>query len=155
MDHQPPWDDGYSHRDEEAPDAPPAPNKKSASGAASPDAKRQIQTHWPQLNAAAIFGALEPVKYLLEAFDICPGAPTLIAGAGFTAKTVALQSAALSIAAGLKVWGQFSARAGRVLHVDYEQGAHLTRKKYQRLAASMMIGPDDVADRLVLVSMPQ
>lgn len=110
---------------------------------------------WQALDVDAIFAKLEPVHYLLQPLDLCPGAPALVAGYGFSGKTVALQSAAVSIAAGQPVWGCFNARQGRVLHLDYEQGARLTRERYQRLAAGMLVTPDELAGRLELVSLPQ
>jgi hypothetical protein len=141
-----PPDEPWEPLDSDAPDAAPEPNcaRKSQNPAA-----------WPALDAAAIFARIEPVQHLLGAFDICPGAPTLFAGVGFSGKTVASQSLALSVAAGTKAWGSYPVRRGRVLHPDYEQGKHLSCTKYQRLAAPMMIGPADIADRLVLVPMPQ
>jgi len=109
---------------------------------------------WAGLGVADIFAQLEPINHLIEPLDLCPGAPALVAGYGYSGKTVAIQSAAVSIAAGFPVWGMFPARRGRVLHVDYEQGPRLTRERYQRLAAGMRLSPDDLAGNLELVSMP-
>lgn len=110
---------------------------------------------FPLLDSAAIFAALEPVEYVIQAIDLCPGAPAMWAGYGYSGKTVAAQAAALAIAADHgKVWDCFAAPSGRVLHLDYEQGSRLTRERYQRLAVPMMVGPDDLADRLALVTMP-
>ncbi len=111
-----------------------------------------VALNW--LDTAAIFAPLPPVPYVLEALDLCPGAPALIAGYGFSGKTLASQSLLMSVAAGLDVWGQFKAKTGRVAHIDYEQGSRLTRERYQRLAQAMMVGPTDLADRLRLLSMP-
>lgn len=110
---------------------------------------------WIVRDVSDIFAPLEPVKYLLETLDICAGAPTLCAGYGFSGKTVTVQSMAVSIAAGQKVWGVYTARQGRVLHIDYEQGFRLTRERYQRLAAGMMVTPDELQGRLHVVPMPQ
>jgi len=149
--------DGFhEYTDDDAPDAPPRGSAVSPLRAVeSPAVSNANSRRWPALNVNEIFARLPPIKYLLEPLDICPGAPALVAGYGFSGKTVALQSAALTIAGGGRVWGAFAARQGRVLHIDHEQGAHLTRTKYQRLAAAMMLGPADFDDRLVLVSMPQ
>jgi hypothetical protein len=110
---------------------------------------------WIVRNVSDIFAPLEPVNYLLEPLDICAGAPTLVAGYGFSGKTVAAQSMAVSIASGQKVWGVYNARQGRVLHIDYEQGFRLTRERYQRLAAGMMLAPQELEGRLHVVPMPQ
>ncbi|MBN1610868.1 MAG: AAA family ATPase [Polyangiaceae bacterium] len=118
----------------------------------------QLDTHanprLVRLDVDHIFAPLPPVPWLIRALDMCPGAPTLVAGYGFSGKSVAMQSAAVSIAAGRKVWECFAARKGRVLWCDFEQGQRLTRARFQRLAASLMLSPDDVRGRLELVSMP-
>lgn len=97
----------------------------------------------------AIFAPLEPVPYLIAALDIAPGAPTLFGGTSFAGKTACCQSLALSVATGKPAWGYFSvARTGRVVHVDYEQGRHLTHERYQRLARGMGIEPSELRDKL-------
>jgi len=144
---EPPPDD-FEHTDADNPIDSGGPEEEK-----QPNNRRK--TAWQSLDVAAIFAPLEPVNYLIQPLDLCPGAPALVAGYGFSGKTVALQSAAVSIAAGQRVWGTFAARQGRVLHIDYEQGARLTRERYQRLAAGMMITPDELAGRLELVSLPQ
>jgi len=106
------------------------------------------------VGVAEIFAPLKPVEYLLAPLDLCPGAPALVAGYGFSGKTLALQAMALSIASGQKVWGGFAAEQGRVVHVDYEQGSRLTYERYQRLAYDMGVGPSDIGDRLHVATMP-
>lgn len=118
-------------------------------------AKTEKRSVWTVRDVTEIFAALEPVKYLLEPLDICPGAPALFAGYGFSGKTIALQSMAVSIASGQPVWNCFKASRGRVLHIDYEQGFRLTRDRYQRLAAGMLVTPDELEGRLSVVPMPQ
>lgn len=111
---------------------------------------------FPIIDSAGIFAPLEPVNYIIRAIDLCPGAPGLWAGYGFSKKTITAQAAALDIAAGTgKVLGCFASTTGRVLHLDYEQGSRLTRERYQRLGFARMIGPSDLGDRLSLVSMPR
>jgi hypothetical protein len=107
------------------------------------------------MGPAAIFAPLEPVAYVIRALDLCPGAPALWAGYGFSGKTLAAQAAALALAGDVgKVWSAFAAPRARVLHLDYEQGSRLTRERYQRLAFAMMLGPHDLGDRLALETMP-
>lgn len=108
----------------------------------------------PWLETATIFEPLPPVPYVLGALDICPGAPALVAGYGFSGKTVACQSLALSVATGGLAWGTYPVSQGRVCHIDYEQGSRLTRERYQRLALGMDVGPSDIGDRLRLATMP-
>lgn len=103
---------------------------------------------------AELFGPLPPISYVVEGLDVCPGAPVLVAGAGFSGKTVALQSAALSIATGRRVWGEFGAPTGRILHLDYEQGKRITAERYQRLARGMGIDAEQIGDHLAVAPMP-
>ena len=121
-DDSPPPSDDWQPSDADAPDAPPA--AEAAPKTAPP-------TAWPVLDVSAIFEPLPPLNYLVESLDLCVGPPMLFAGYGFSGKTIAAQSMALSIATGERVWGAFSARQGRVIHIDYEQGPWLTRNRYQ------------------------
>ncbi len=107
------------------------------------------------LSAGDIFAPLPPVNWLCQALDVAPGAPLLIAGYGYSGKTLAAQDLALAVATGTAVWGRFPVRAGRVLHVDYEQGTYLTRMRYQRLARARGIDPRELEGRLTLAPMPE
>ncbi len=106
------------------------------------------------LDVAAIFAPLPPVPWLCQALDVAPGAPVLVAGYGFSGKTLAAQDLALAVATGTPAWGRFPVRAGRVLHLDYEQGSYLTRSRYQRLAAGRAIDPTELERRLLFAPMP-
>lgn len=106
------------------------------------------------LQSGDIFAPLPPVNWLCEALDMAPGAPILFAGYGFSGKTISAQDLALAVATGMPAWGRFPVRQGRVLHVDYEQGAHLTRLRYQRLARAHGIDPRALDGRLVLAPLP-
>lgn len=121
----------------------------------APGPRRPLDPRWPAMGPAEIFEPRPPIEYLIGPLDICAGAPSLVAGYGYSGKTICLQAAALSIAFGEPVWGSFAARKGRVLHLDYEQGERLTSVRYQRLAAAKLITPDELGDRLTLVSFPQ
>lgn len=85
---------------------------------------------------------LPPKPWLCEELRIAPGAVTIVGGAGFGGKTLALQAFALAVASGKKLWGQYDVRQGKVLHLDYEQD-DLTVWRYQRLARDMGI---DIAE---------
>lgn len=86
------------------------------------------------IGAADLFAPLEDVDWLCQSLRIAPGAPTLFAGYGYSGKSVALQSLALSVASECALWGKFACKRGRVLHLDYEQGRRITSERYQRLA---------------------
>lgn len=98
---------------------------------------------------------LPPIPWVCERLGIAAGRPQLIAGYGFSGKTLAMQTTALSIVAGQNVFGVFPCSAGRVVHFDYEQGRYLTLQRYQRLARAMSFdfsGLDD--DDLYVPIMP-
>lgn len=107
----------------------------------------------PLLSVAEIMAPLPPIPYLVEAFDICPGAPTLAAGLGFSAKTLLTHAAALAVATGAPAWGKYAVRQGGVILLDYEQGEHLTRRRIQRMARGMALVPE--GNSLRLASMPR
>jgi hypothetical protein len=88
----------------------------------------------PTLSAADLAEPLPDVPYLVPAIGLAPGPVALLAGYGFSGKTLAAQDMALAVATGGRVWGVYAARQGKVLHLDYEQGRHLTQVRYQRLA---------------------
>lgn len=107
------------------------------------------------LGVADIFAPLPPVPWLVQKLDICPGAPTLLAGYGFSGKTMAAQSLALTVAGGGRVWGDFHcSRRGRVVHLDYEQGYRITAERYQRLAVGAGLDADALEGSLDVAPLP-
>jgi hypothetical protein len=108
------------------------------------------------LDGAAIARPLPPLDYLVESlgFTAGSGPPHMIAGYGFSGKTVAAQSLLLSLAAGRAVWGAYTVKPRRVAHVDLEQGERLSRRRYQRLAYAMGLDLAELGDDLVLSAMP-
>jgi hypothetical protein len=106
------------------------------------------------LSASDIFATLPPINWTCQALDVAPGPPLLVAGYGYSGKTLAAQDLALAVATGGAVWGAFPARPGRVLHLDYEQGMHLTCTRYQRLARARGIDPATLSGRLMLAPFP-
>lgn len=106
---------------------------------------RPVDLTWPVIGHQEIFAPLPPIPWLCEGLGLAPGAPAVLGGYGFSGKTMAAQAMALAVACGAPIWGTYPARQGRVLHVDYEQGSHLTRLRYQRLARGMSLVPDEGA----------
>lgn len=104
--------------------------------------------------AAELFEPLPPIPWLCESLDLAPGAPALFAGYGYSGKTVACQALAMAVATGRPAWGRYAVQRGKVLHLDYEQGGWLTRKRYQRLARTMGIEREDIEGWLTWASMP-
>lgn len=101
------------------------------------EAEKAFYERWQLLGVADLSTQLPPIPWLCEAVGLAPGAVSLFAGYGYSRKTMALQSAAVSIAFGERLWGLFGAKQGRVLHLDYEQGRRVTQERYQRLARGM------------------
>lgn len=106
------------------------------------------------LSTAEIFAPLPPTPWLVRELQLAPGRPALLYGSAGAGKTIIAQSLALAIAAGVPVWGAFPTRPGRVLHVDFDQGEHPTRKRYKRLAEGHGIDLDALGDRLSLMPFP-
>lgn len=82
---------------------------------------------------------LPPVRWFCRALGIGPGRPSIFSGYGGVGKSFAAQAAALAVAAGRgRLWDSHPLQAaGRVAHLDWEQGAWITRWRYQRLAYGM------------------
>jgi hypothetical protein len=110
------------------------------------------------LDAPAIAAPLLPLSYLVRGLALVAdaGPPHLMAGYGYSGKTVALQSLAVSLAAARQVWGFYPCPDRRqVVHVDYEQGERLTRIRYQRLALGMGVDLAGLGGMLSLVVKPK
>lgn len=118
----------------------------------------QAETRGPRfelVDVDKIFAPLPPVPYLVQRLDMCPGAPTLFAGYGFSGKTLAAQALALSVCTGRDVWSDFMVqRSGRVVHLDFEQGFRLTAERYQRLARARGFEREKLSGLLHLAALP-
>lgn len=82
------------------------------------------------------------------------GAPHIIAGYGYSGKTLSMQAVLLSLLSGKGVWGGYSTRLSKWCHVDFEQGRRLTQRRYKRLANAMGIDLTTLGDSINLVTMP-
>jgi len=106
----------------------------------------------PSLGTRALSAPMGPIPWLCQSLRLAPGPISLVAGSGYSRKTLAMQSLALSVASGRPAWGLYSVRRGSVLHLDYEQGERLTRERYQRLAKGMGFPLESLADELLQVA---
>ncbi len=107
------------------------------------------------LSGRELAAPLPPLAPIVGRFDMVPGAPVLVAGFGFSGKTVAMQSLLLAVAAGRPIWGNVMlGRPGPVVHVDLEQGRRLTCERYQRLARAMDVDLAELGDRVRVACMP-
>jgi hypothetical protein len=144
-------DDIYSRVLEgDAQEIPPEPTAP-----ASERAPRRQPRRITTLDASELAAPLAPVHFLVEALGIGVGAPVLVAGFGFSGKTMASQDLALSVASGTDLFGLFRVRKGSVLHLDYEQGQRITQERYQRLALGRNINLASLGDALRLGVFPE
>jgi hypothetical protein len=118
--------------------------------------QRESTTADELLHGAALAAPLGDLDYLVAELGMVAGggAPHLVAGFGFSGKTLAVQDLALSLAAGVAVWGVHRARTRRVVHVDLEQGDRTTRRRYQRLARALGIDLTSLGDALAVAIQP-
>lgn len=112
-------------------------------------------TGFAMMSAADIFAPLDPVRWAVPGLKLGPGRVNLVAGYGYSGKTIIAQDLALSVAAGIPAWSEYSVRQGIAVHIDYEQGPRGTARRYQRLAYGRGLSPSDLEDRLQLASMPR
>lgn len=97
---------------------------------------------------AEIFAPLPPVPWVVKELFLAPGRPAMLAGYGYSGKSIAAQALALAVASGKKAWNRFRVERGLVLHFDHEQGSRGTNRRYQRLAYAMGVDVSDLGDRL-------
>jgi hypothetical protein len=116
-----------------------------------PSSRQPIAT----LTTLEVFEDQPDVPWVVRGIYLAPGRPSLVAGYGYSAKSVSCQAMLLAIAAGRAVWGEFDVpRPMVVLHLDHEQGKRATVLRYQRLARAMRITPADLGDRLRVAALP-
>lgn len=105
---------------------------------------RPWEKAFPMVSAEEMLAPVGSVDWLCQGLRLAPGFPTMVAGYGYSGKTLALQDAALSIASGKDVWGLFSCRRGKVIHLDYDQGKRTSIQRYQRIAFARGIDLGDL-----------
>lgn len=107
------------------------------------------------ISTSEIFEPLPPTKWLVPDLQLVSGRPTMLAGYGFSGKTLMAQALAIAIASGSSVWGRFNPGSpSAVRHLDYEQGRHATLKRYQRIALGHGIRRDSIDNRLQVAVFP-
>ena len=136
-------------------EAPYTPPYEAPSGEAPPFPG--VKSSRVVLNTTVeILAPLPPTRWLVPSLHLVAGRPTLLAGYGFSGKTLMAQAFAIAMAAAAPIWGKFKPeKTGRVLHLDYEQGKHATFKRYQRLMLGHEILRDEIGDRLQTAIFPE
>ncbi|WP_437329317.1 bifunctional DNA primase/polymerase [Sorangium sp. So ce381] len=139
------------------------PSEKIARGAISAEAETPIalaqsrtesDDPFSWMSTTEIFAPLPPTNWIVRDLQLCAGRPSMLAGYGYSGKTLAAQALALAAAAGLPVWGRFPvSRKMVVRHVDHDQG-RATLRRYQRLARGMGIDERDLDNRLQAAILP-
>lgn len=129
-----------------APEAEPPP------GPAAPGAEPD-PTGWG-FEVGTVTAAWDPpvVPWVCEGLCLAPGAPGLITGYGGSGKTTLVQHLALCVVSGRPLLGRWPVRQGAVTHLDYEQGADLTRRRYLTLGLGDL--PAEAQARLRFASLP-
>ena len=159
----PPWKAHQARAAYAPPDDTPAPSedrfgdddpdlKPHPRAAAGQDEEAQ-GAEW--IDGSAAFDPQDPVPFVVRDLYICPGRHTQIQGFGYSGKTIAAMSLALSVATGKPAWGHFHVRSpGLVGHIDHEQGKRATLRRYHRLARAMGIARGDLAGKLKVLCLP-
>jgi AAA domain len=133
-------------------DAASAPDEKTVKNGTTEKPK---VTPIPHVGPNVIFAPQGPIPWVCQGLRIAKGGAILLAGYGFSGKTMIAQDIALSMASGRPAFGVHEIVQGRVLHLDYEQGSYLTMERYQRLARGRGISLADVGDRLCYAEFPK
>lgn len=79
---------------------------------------------------------VDPVRYLLRHYRLAEGRPNGLVGYAGTSKTFLAIELCIAVAAGLgTAWGGCDlSLQGPVAHLDYEMGAKMSARRYQRIA---------------------
>jgi len=108
---------------------------------------------WIDANEAA--KPLPAPKWVCHDLYVCPGRPCMLAGYGYSGKTIMSQSAVLQAAAGEPIWGQFRAGPIKACHLDHEQGRYATLRRYQRLAHGLELDLEDLQGNFRVACLPR
>lgn len=118
--------------------------------------ERKKKRRFEFITPDAFCAPVPPIKYVIEALDLCPGPPAMFAGFGYSGKTMSAQALLLAIATGGRAWGFFTpAMRGPVVHIDHEQGENLTRMRYHRLARAAGVDVRELATNVRLACHPR
>ena len=104
---------------------------------------------------ASTLEALPPPKTVCRRLEWEVGRPPMIIGPPGAAKTYAMQQAVLDLVLGRPLWGCSEFRPPgpcRVLHVDLDQGARKTLRRYQRLLRGLGLRARDEREAVSMLS---
>jgi Bifunctional DNA primase/polymerase, N-terminal/AAA domain len=95
-----------------------------------------------------------PADLLVPALGICAGPSTGFFGQSYVGKSIATMAAAMAIALGRELWGQWAVRRGPWAHFDYEQGRRRCKRLVQRLSVGFGVTKDETRDWLRVAVYP-
>lgn len=108
--------------------------------------ERDAADPWRWISSAELAEPLPPVAWAVPGLQLGPGRPSSVQAYGSGMKTLAVGSLAISVAAGLSVWGAFpSGRPKRCRWIDYEMGRRASQRRFQRLAFGLGVDLQDLA----------
>lgn len=129
---------GYDFGDAPEPDPPKVDASFAGPSDGSPQPSSVTATQSDGfLDASDLAKPRPPVEWLVPALEIGYGRPPLITSDPGAGKTWATQALALSVAAGIPLFGAFEVKQGSVLHVSIDSGVNSTVDRYQKLARGM------------------
>jgi hypothetical protein len=88
---------------------------------------------------------LDEVSWFCQDLDMSPGRPVKFVGMGGSGKSIIAQSALITTALGLPMWGHFTTKQGPVAHVDWEMGSQHSHRRYRALCYGHGVKPEDLA----------
>lgn len=107
------------------------------------------------LDAAELETCATPPEWVVRSMGLCPGRPSIFVGTGYSGKSWLALEIALSVRCGRPVLGQFDARSGRVVWLDYELGRKLTKRRIQRMCLARGLDVAEVMAGLHVACRPR
>lgn len=86
------------------------------------------------VSGAAAFEPRAPIPYVIQAFDMAPGPPAMLAGYGFSGKSLIALSMAFAVVTGADLWGRFPVTRGSALFLDWEAHLPSQLERLERMA---------------------
>lgn len=118
------------------------PDEEPASPAPEPLLNAKPTPVW--ITGAALAAPVPDVLWLVPALELAPGRPPLLSADSGSGKSWAVQSIAISVAAGLPVFGEFDCRSGPVFHIAEDSDVFAVLDRYQRLARGLGVSLADL-----------
>jgi hypothetical protein len=109
----------------------------------------------PFLGFDDIFTPEPEPKLMVPALGIAPGPPIGFFGQGYVGKTIVAMSCGVAVASGKPLWGIYTVKRGRWLHLDHEQGRRHTKSRIARLVAGAGIDRETLRGQFEVAVYPR